>query len=90
MKTVSKEFGNQIAISLSEIKEKEERRAIKLSSATKVFLFLSSAIVSFLGVTVSFFLDILRKVFINVLIGWKGMALGPLLVMFAKFSQLVQ
>ena len=88
MKSVTEALDGQIAKSLSQIKEENHLKR-KLSPTAKVYIFLSSAIFIVMGVAIYLFVSVIRKVFFNVLIGWKGMALGSLSVMFGKFVQLI-
>lgn len=88
MKSVTEALDGQIAKSLSQIKDESHKNSM-LSPTAKVCIFLSSAIFIVVGVAVYLFLSVIRKVFFNLLIGWKGMALGSLSIMFSKFAQLI-
>ena len=88
MKSVTETLDSQIAKLLSQIKEKRHMKN-QLSPASKVGIFMSSSIFIVIGEAVYLFLSVIRKVFFNLLIGWKGMALGSLSIMFDKFTQLI-
>ena len=88
MKSITEKLDAHIAKELSRIK-REAASTSRLNPVAKVSIFMSSAVVVVLAVAVYLFLSVIRKVFVNLLIGWKGMALGSLSVMFGKFFQLI-
>jgi hypothetical protein len=61
---------------------------VSLSSTTKVCCFSVATVVIIPGSAVSLFVSILRKVFTNLLIGWKEMNLGSLSSMMDVFMKL--
>ena len=66
------------------------RSVVSLSSTAKVCCFSLAVVLIIPGSAFLLFLSILRKVFFNLLIGWKGMCLGSLSSMFETFIKLVQ
>ena len=88
MKAITEKLDTHIAKIFSQIK-KEAEAAAQFSPVLKVTIFLSSAVFVVICVAMYLFLSIIRKVFFNLLIGWKGMALGSLNIMFNKFFQLM-
>ena len=66
------------------------RSEFPLSSAAKVFCFFSAGLGISLGSAVLLFLSILRRVFVNLLVGWKGLDLGSISSMFERFVVLVE
>ena len=67
----------------------ERRRKNELSSIIKIVIFTAAATVITTGVALSLFLSVIRKLFFNLLIGWKSLGLGSLSAMFGKFVQLI-
>jgi hypothetical protein len=63
---------------------------VPLSSTAKVCIFNMVVAVIVPGSAVSLFVSILRKVFLNLLIGWKGMCLGSLRSMFEAYMKLAE
>eukprot|EP01035_Chromulina_nebulosa_P069217 gene69217-biopygen485 len=63
---------------------------VPLSSSAKMFCFSVAVAVLIPGSVLSLFASILRKVFLNLLIGWKSLNLGSLSSMFEAFMKLVQ
>jgi hypothetical protein len=88
MKSITEKLDVHIAKELSRIK-REAEATTRWSPIVRVSIFVSSAIVVVLAVAAYLFLSVIRKTFVNLLIGWKGMALGSLSIMFDKFFQLV-
>ena len=88
MKAISEILESQISKRLEEIKKM--KKAIALSSTVKVFVFIVSAVAIIFGSAVALFFSIMRKVFVNLLIGWKGMKLGNMNLMLDKFIGLVE
>ncbi len=60
------------------------------SPAAKVFCFCAAGILISLGSAGLLFLSILRRVFVNLLVGWKGLDLGSMSFMFERFAILVE
>ena len=89
MKSISEALDAQIAHLLDEIKKKL-RPGKALSPALKVLCFSCSAVALILCTAVYLFLSIMRQVFFSLLIGWKGLDLGSLTLMFSKFIDLVE
>ena len=69
---------------------KLEKSSAEMSALPKMCLFLGSAILINVGMAVFQFVTVVQKVFINVLVGWKGMNLGNLDIMFSRFTQLLE
>ena len=61
-----------------------------LSAFPKVFIFISAGFAVIMVVVIYMFLSVFRRVFFNVLIGWKGLALGSLSVMMDRFLHLIE
>ena len=85
---ITEKLDEEIAKYLTKVKQ-ERRMKNELSSITKVSLFSVSAVFITMGVALSLFLSVIRKLFFNLLIGWKSLGLGSLRVMFSKFVDLV-
>ena len=86
MKSIAENMSLQIAQRLEHMKK--TRIAIVRSSVAKVCVFSVAAVTIILGSAVYLFLSVMRKVFFNLLIGWKGLGLGRLSLMFDKFMGL--
>ena len=71
-------------------RRKHKKSKAEPSPLLKMCLFLASAFLINVGMGVLQFLYVGQKVFINVLVGWKGMNLGSLDQMFSKFTHLVE
>jgi hypothetical protein len=67
-----------------------KRAKVQLSAALKIFLFLASAILINVGMAILLYISVTQKVFINVLVGWKGMNLGSLDKMYSRFTRLLE
>ncbi len=87
MLSISEQLEVEMANLWTEIKKSFKS---DLPAWAKVSIFISSMVFGFSGTTFYLFLSIMRKVFINLLIGWKALNLGSLSVMFSKFIQLVE
>ena len=72
------------------VRHKGRKRRSDLSPAAKVCIFIFCSVGIIFGVAVYLFLSLLQKTFFNVLIGWKGLNLGSLSLMFAKFLSLIE
>ena len=88
MKTVTEKLEMQIALLLDEIKNVGTK--IFLSSTFKMLCFIVASVVLIIGSAVYLFLSVIRKLFSNLLIGWKALSLGSLSIMFSKFIGLVE
>ena len=86
MIAINEKLEMEIAKVLTQIKMNFNNQ---LTAWAKVSIFISSAILINLGVAVYLFLSVIRKVFVNILIGWKSLSLGNLGIMFDKFIQLI-
>jgi hypothetical protein len=65
---------------------KKEKNAKKsLSALVRVSIFILCSIVIIVGSAVGIFLSVMRKVFFNLLVGWKSLQVGGLSTMFEKF-----
>ena len=89
MKSMTEELDLQIAKLLDKIKKMRTSKT-SLSSAVKVFLFSVAAVALILCSAVYLFFSVMRKLFFNLLIGWKGLNLGSLSIMFDKFIELAE
>ena len=89
MKSFTKELDLDIAKLLSKKKDMRSHNT-SLSSTARVFCFCVAVIVIVPGSALVLILSILRKVFVNLLIGWKGLDLGSLTSMPKKFMVLVE
>ena len=87
MLSISEQLEVEMANLWTEIKKSFKS---DLPAWAKVSIFISSMVFGISGTTFYLFLSIMRKVFINLLIGWKALNLGSLSVMFSKFIQLVE
>ena len=87
-----KSFTENLDFDIGELlkERKNNLSTLHLSSATKVCCFFMAVVVIIPGSAILLFLSILRKVFVNLLIGWKGLNLGGLSSMFEKFNKLVE
>ena len=72
------------------LRRKMKLRKTERSAALKIFLFVSSAIFINIGMALLLCISVTQKVFINVLVGWKGMKLGSLDEMFSRFTRLLE
>ena len=88
MKEITEKLDLEIAKLLSDLKNRSNE--IAMSSTLKVFCFFLLAVFLILGTALYLFLAIMRKVFFNLLIGWRGLNLGSLSLMFSKFIGLVE
>ena len=86
MTKLTEQMNEKIAVL---IRSKKRKMNIRLSPFEKVCIFILSTFVIVFGVAIYLFLSLLQKTFFNVLIGWKGLSLGSLAVMFAKFVAVV-
>ena len=87
-----KSFTENLDFDIGELlkERKNNLSTLHLSSAMKVCCFFMAVVVIIPGSAILLFLSILRKVFVNLLIGWKGLNLGGLSSMFEKFKNLVE
>jgi hypothetical protein len=85
---ITEKLDVEIAKFLTKVKQ-ERRMKNELSSIAKVSLFSVSAVFITMGVAIFLFLSVIRKLFFNLLIGWKSLGLGSLRLMFTKFVDLV-
>lgn len=80
MKSITEKLELHIASLLNEIKNMST--AISLSSTFKMLCFTVAAVIIIIGSAVYLFLSVIRKLFFNLLIGWKALSLGSLGIMF--------
>ena len=66
-------------------KKRDIRLSKSLSAQIRVGIFTTSSAVVIVGSAIALFFSVMRKVFFNLLIGWKGLQLGSLSTMFEKF-----
>ena len=66
-------------------KKRDIRLSKSLSAQIRVGIFTISSAVVIVGSAIALFFSVMRKVFFNLLIGWKGLQLGSLSTMFEKF-----
>ena len=88
MKALTEALDLQIAKLLDDIKR--TKTATSLSPTAKVCVFLVSSVVLIASSAIYLFLLVIRKLFVNLLIGWKSIGLGSLNIMFAKFIGVVE
>ena len=70
-------------------KNKEHFHNKELKAVWKLLRFIGSMFLIFAVVAIVLFLTLLERVFVNVLVGWKGMKLGGLGKMLDKFEALI-
>eukprot|EP01036_Dinobryon_divergens_P061466 gene61466-biopygen3389 len=87
MKSFTETLDSEIVKLLADLER--NRTFMVLTSAVKICCFTLAVIVIIPGCSVFMFFSILRKVFFNLLIGWKGLNLGSMAVMFVKFISFV-
>ena len=84
MIAISEMLEKSIAEILSRTK-REIRSNKSLSAHLRIGIFTISSAFIIVGSAIALFLSIMRKVFFNLLIGWKSLQLGSLSTMFEKF-----
>jgi hypothetical protein len=84
MIAITGKLEESIAAILARIK-REARFNNALSAHVRVGIFAIASAVIMVGSAIALFLSVMRKVFFNLLIGWKGLQLGGLGTMFDKF-----
>ena len=86
MKALTEALDLQVAKLLEDIQlGKAAAILTSLSPTAKVCVFLVASVFLVVGSAAYLFLLVLRKLFVNLLIGWKSMGLGSLRIMFARF-----
>ena len=86
--SISAKLEIEISKILTEIREKRRAKS-ELSPTSKICIFLGSAIIFMVLVGINIFFNVIRKVFFDLIIGWKGLNLGSLANMFQKFFSLI-
>ena len=89
MIAITGKLEESIAAILARIKS-EARFGSSLSAHVRVGTFAIASAVIIVGSAIALFLSVMRKVFFNLLIGWKGLQLGSLGTMFDKFIGLAE
>jgi hypothetical protein len=88
LKSYVESLNSEIAKLLQEMKRGSSMTS--LTSFGKVLCFMIAAVTLVLTIAIGILFSILRKVFFNLLIGWRGLNLGSLSTMFESFMALVE
>ena len=88
MISITERLDNEIAVLLTAIRTKR-RQQNEMSATVKVVIFLVSSVFFILSVASYLLFSVIQKAFFNLLIGWKGLKMGSLSIMFAKLTAVV-
>ena len=90
MKSFTESLEAEVVMLIAELEKGRSRRAVALTSTAKVCCFAVAVAAIIPGCSIVLFFSIMRKVFLNLLIGWRGLNLGSMVAMFARFVRVVE